>query len=111
MEIAFLHICNDLHYIYSTLQYVLQMSTVLLEIDLKTACKVVNHSYTFCLGDGSGVLCDFLFQFRNCLGILLIYNNLSKNPKSRSLGVSSQTSVETTHDLGIDWPIFEGITH
>ena len=46
MEIAFLQICNDLHCIYKTLQYVLQMSTVLLETDLKTACKVINHSYT-----------------------------------------------------------------
>ena len=81
MEIAFLQICNDLHYIYRTLQYVLQMSTVLLETHLKTACKVINRYYTFFLGDGSGVQCDCLFQFRDCLGIVLIYMIFQIIPK------------------------------
>ena len=43
--------------------------------------KVVNHFYTFFLGDGFGVLCDFLFHFRNCLGIVLIYMIFQIIPK------------------------------
>ena len=79
MKIAFLQISNDLHCICSTLQYVLQMSTVLLETDLKGVQSCC--TYTFFLGDSSGVLCDCLFQFRNCLGIVLMHMVFQVIPK------------------------------
>ena len=73
-KITFLQIRNDLQYFYSTLLCVLQMSTILLQTDLKKAYKVVNHSDRFLLGDGSCVLYDCLFQFRDWQGIVFKYS-------------------------------------
>ena len=64
----------------------LQISTFLLETDLEAACKVVNHSDTFLFGDGSDVPSDCLFQFRDCLRVVLIYTVLQITPKKKSGG-------------------------
>ena len=56
------------------------MSFFLLETDLEMACKVVNHSNAFLFGDGSDVLSDYLFQFRDCLRVVLIYMVLQVTP-------------------------------
>ena len=47
---------------------------------LETACEVVNHSDAFLFGDGSDVLSDCLFQFKDCLRVVLKYTVLQITP-------------------------------
>ena len=64
---------NSLIYLHKFSLYLQQLPFFLLETDLKTVWKVVNHSDAFLFDGDSDVLRDCLFKFEDCLRVVVIY--------------------------------------